>query len=61
MVTQKEFLEIVEKHLTIDEDGKVVIKDPELTKKYTEYLKEKAVFESNRSIIDNAFCGNILC
>lgn len=42
MVTEKEFLEIVEKHLVIQADGSVCIKDSELAKKYEEYLKEHA-------------------
>lgn len=42
MITQKEFLEIVEKHLRVFNDGSINIDDPTLAKKYTEYLKHFA-------------------
>lgn len=53
MVTKNEFLEIVEKHLTIRNDGSVYIKDPALAKKYLEYLSQVATKEIQSKILDN--------
>jgi len=60
MITQKEFMEIVEKHLIIRDDGSVYIKDSELAKKYGEYLKQYAKKDEPTKDI-NAGCANIYC
>jgi|WetSurMetagenome_2_1015567.scaffolds.fasta_scaffold1483437_1 hypothetical protein len=67
MITQKEFLEIIEKHLVVRNDGTVVIPDPKLAKKYQEYLKQFATKEEPNKFwdtgcsIDNGCGNNVSC
>ena len=52
MITTSQFLQIIEKNLLIDETGAIVIKDPKLARKYSDFLaqtakKQKASAASN--------------
>jgi len=59
MTTQKEFLEIIEKHTSVGKEGTIIIKDPNLAKKYTEYLEQFASKVTTEGL--NIGCANIKC
>lgn len=62
MVTEKEFLEIVEKHLIMRDDGSVYIKDSALAKKYEEFLKKHANKSDKITKGDNnGICPDVFC
>lgn len=59
MTTKTEFMEIVEKHITVTENGAYVIKDPALAKKYTEYIEMVSNKDVSMAESMNAGCVNI--
>lgn len=62
MISEKEFLEIVEKHLIIREDGSVYIKNADIAKKYENFLKQNAKKEGKADTkLDNIGCANVVC
>ena len=62
MVTQKEFLDIIEKHTTLGSDGSVIITDPALAEKYKEFLLQHAPKAADRAVASsNTKCVNIYC
>lgn len=42
MITDEEFLDIIENHLSISPDGSIQIVDDDAAQKYEEYIREKA-------------------
>lgn len=63
MISQKEFNEILEKHLKIHEDGTIFIDDEKLAKQVQDYLKQTAkLTDIKPDSLINVSCKNgIFC
>lgn len=57
MITTSQFMEIIEKNLFIDKTGAIVIKDPKLAKKYSEYLAQTAKKQAGSAATNT--CTNV--
>lgn len=59
MITQAEFLEIVEKHLKVRNDGSIFIDDPKLAQDYLEYIGKQATKSDDDHGASRFIIGNI--